>query len=183
MRQSFPVTGGMPGKRTAGSRHFRSRGHGSAGARLVSYPMTLRTRMLSLVSCPRPSRGQPCGSPVLQRFLRLILIGLSSLGSKWDRCYVRPFWSFREMSVLLCGNVGKISPGHSEEQTERRRADLVRRGTQLPDLVVSRRLSGSPPISRTGRCRTDNRRPYATYRDAFDAARALFFFSITWGFE
>ena len=30
---------------------------------------------------------------------------------------------------------------------------------------------------------TDYRRPYATYHDAFDAARALFFFSITWGFE
>lgn len=30
---------------------------------------------------------------------------------------------------------------------------------------------------------TDYRRPYTTYRDAFDAARGLFFFSITWGFE
>jgi transposase len=30
---------------------------------------------------------------------------------------------------------------------------------------------------------TDYRRPYDTYRDAFDAARGLFFFSITWGFE
>ena len=29
---------------------------------------------------------------------------------------------------------------------------------------------------------TDYRRPYNTYRDAFDAARGLFFFSITWGF-
>jgi len=27
---------------------------------------------------------------------------------------------------------------------------------------------------------TDYRRPYSTYHDAFDAARALFFFSITW---
>jgi len=30
---------------------------------------------------------------------------------------------------------------------------------------------------------TDYRRPYRTYRDAFDATRGLFFFSITWGFE
>jgi hypothetical protein len=30
---------------------------------------------------------------------------------------------------------------------------------------------------------TDYRRPYTTYREAFDAARALFFFSIKWGFE
>jgi hypothetical protein len=30
---------------------------------------------------------------------------------------------------------------------------------------------------------TDYRRPYSTYQDAFNAARALFFFSITWGFE
>jgi hypothetical protein len=30
---------------------------------------------------------------------------------------------------------------------------------------------------------TDYRRPYRTYRKSFDAARALFFFSITWGFE
>ena len=30
---------------------------------------------------------------------------------------------------------------------------------------------------------TDYRRPYRTYRDAFDAARGLLFFSITWGFE
>jgi DDE superfamily endonuclease len=30
---------------------------------------------------------------------------------------------------------------------------------------------------------TDYRRPYATYRDAYDAARGLYFFSITWGFE
>jgi len=30
---------------------------------------------------------------------------------------------------------------------------------------------------------TDYRRPYRTYLDAFDAARGLFFFSITWGFE
>lgn len=30
---------------------------------------------------------------------------------------------------------------------------------------------------------TDYRRSYATYRDAYDAARALFFFSLTWGFE
>lgn len=30
---------------------------------------------------------------------------------------------------------------------------------------------------------TDYRRPYQTYLDAFDAARGLFFFSITWGFE
>jgi len=30
---------------------------------------------------------------------------------------------------------------------------------------------------------TDYRRPYDTYRDAYDAARSLFFFSITWGFE
>ena len=30
---------------------------------------------------------------------------------------------------------------------------------------------------------TDYRRPYSTYQDAFDAARVLFFFSITWGFE
>ena len=29
---------------------------------------------------------------------------------------------------------------------------------------------------------TDYRRPYRTYRDAFDAARGLFFFSISWGF-
>jgi hypothetical protein len=29
----------------------------------------------------------------------------------------------------------------------------------------------------------DYRRPYRTYLDAFDAARGLFFFSITWGFE
>jgi hypothetical protein len=29
----------------------------------------------------------------------------------------------------------------------------------------------------------DYRRPYSTYQDAFGAARALFFFSITWGFE
>jgi hypothetical protein len=30
---------------------------------------------------------------------------------------------------------------------------------------------------------TDYRRPYRTYRDSYDAARGLFFFSITWGFE
>lgn len=30
---------------------------------------------------------------------------------------------------------------------------------------------------------TDYRRPYNTYREAYDAARGLFFFSITWGFE
>jgi DDE superfamily endonuclease len=30
---------------------------------------------------------------------------------------------------------------------------------------------------------TDYRRPHDTYPDAFDAARSLFFFSITWGFE
>lgn len=30
---------------------------------------------------------------------------------------------------------------------------------------------------------TDYRRPYATYRDSFDAARGLFFFSLRWGFE
>jgi hypothetical protein len=30
---------------------------------------------------------------------------------------------------------------------------------------------------------TDYRRPYETYRDTYDAARGLFFFSITWGFE
>jgi hypothetical protein len=30
---------------------------------------------------------------------------------------------------------------------------------------------------------TDYRRPYDTYRDAYDATRGLFFFSITWGFE
>ena len=30
---------------------------------------------------------------------------------------------------------------------------------------------------------SDYRRPYSTYDDAFDAARGLFFFSITWGFE
>ncbi|MGH4002490.1 MAG: transposase family protein [Pseudonocardiaceae bacterium] len=29
----------------------------------------------------------------------------------------------------------------------------------------------------------DYRRPYRTYRDAYDATRGLFFFSITWGFE
>ncbi|MCA1705788.1 MAG: transposase [Actinobacteria bacterium] len=29
---------------------------------------------------------------------------------------------------------------------------------------------------------TDYRRPYRTYRDAYEAGRALFFFSITWGF-
>lgn len=30
---------------------------------------------------------------------------------------------------------------------------------------------------------TDYRRPYETYREAYDAGRGLFFFSITWGFE
>lgn len=30
---------------------------------------------------------------------------------------------------------------------------------------------------------TDYRRPYHTYRDAYDAVRGLFFFSTTWGFE
>lgn len=30
---------------------------------------------------------------------------------------------------------------------------------------------------------TDYRRPYHTYRDAYDAGRGLFFFSINWGFE
>jgi hypothetical protein len=30
---------------------------------------------------------------------------------------------------------------------------------------------------------TDYRRPYHTYREAYDAARGLFFFSIAWGFE
>ena len=30
---------------------------------------------------------------------------------------------------------------------------------------------------------TDYRRPYRTYRDAYDATRGLFFFSISWGFE
>lgn len=28
---------------------------------------------------------------------------------------------------------------------------------------------------------SDYRRPYSTYRDAFDAGRGLFFFSLTWG--
>jgi transposase len=31
--------------------------------------------------------------------------------------------------------------------------------------------------------RTDYRRPYATYQEAYDATRGLFFFSIIWGFE
>lgn len=30
---------------------------------------------------------------------------------------------------------------------------------------------------------TDYRRPYSTYRDAYDAGRGLFFFSLIWGFE
>jgi hypothetical protein len=30
---------------------------------------------------------------------------------------------------------------------------------------------------------TDYRRPHHTYRDAYDATRGLYFFSITWGFE
>lgn len=30
---------------------------------------------------------------------------------------------------------------------------------------------------------TDYRRRYSTYREAYDAARGLFFFSVTWGFE
>ena len=30
---------------------------------------------------------------------------------------------------------------------------------------------------------TDYRRPYHTYRDSYDAARGLFFFSLTWGLE
>ena len=30
---------------------------------------------------------------------------------------------------------------------------------------------------------TDYRRPYSTFRDAYDAARGLFFFSLTWTFE
>jgi len=30
---------------------------------------------------------------------------------------------------------------------------------------------------------TDYRRPYRTYHEAYNAARAFFFFSITWGFE
>jgi hypothetical protein len=30
---------------------------------------------------------------------------------------------------------------------------------------------------------TDYRRPYATYHEAYDATRGLFFFSIIWGFE
>lgn len=30
---------------------------------------------------------------------------------------------------------------------------------------------------------TDYRRPYQSYKEAFDAGRALFFFSVTWGFE
>ena len=30
---------------------------------------------------------------------------------------------------------------------------------------------------------TDYRRPYSTYSEVYDAARGLFFFSITWGFE
>ena len=30
---------------------------------------------------------------------------------------------------------------------------------------------------------TDYRRSCSTYREAYDAARGLFFFSITWGFE
>ena len=30
---------------------------------------------------------------------------------------------------------------------------------------------------------TDYRRPYHTYSDSYDAARGLFFFSVTWGFE
>ena len=30
---------------------------------------------------------------------------------------------------------------------------------------------------------TDYRRPYRTYRETYDAARGLFFFSIVWGFE
>ena len=30
---------------------------------------------------------------------------------------------------------------------------------------------------------TDYRRPHDTYHDAYDAARGLFFFSVTWGFE
>jgi len=30
---------------------------------------------------------------------------------------------------------------------------------------------------------TDYRRPYSTYHDSYDAARGLFFFSLTWGFE
>src|ERR1700678_4436864 len=43
------------------------------------------------------------------------------------------------------------------------------------------RLPKTPIPERTGEPHTDYRRPYATYHDAFDAARALFFFSITWG--
>ncbi len=40
------------------------------------------------------------------------------------------------------------------------------------------------PIEKSWRIfHTDYRRPYRTYRDAYDAARGLFFFSLTWGFE
>ncbi len=30
---------------------------------------------------------------------------------------------------------------------------------------------------------TDYRRPHSTHAESYDAARGLFFFSITWGFE
>ena len=76
-------------------------------------------------------------------------------------------------------------PSHPEEEAERRRANLVRQGIQLPDLIVSRtgRASRRPLQKLEDAARTDYRRPYSTYHDAFDAARALFFFSIIWGFE
>jgi hypothetical protein len=70
----------------------------------------------------------------------------------------------------------------------------------LLDGTAARRLGFRPTVSQIASFRapverlvahfknwkmlhTDYRRPYATYHDAFDAARALFFFSITWGFE
>ncbi len=62
--------------------------------------------------------------------------------------------------------------------------------TKSNDHGKSRRASLRAPIERLVAhfkswriFHTDYRRPYHTYRDAYDAARGLFFFSLNWGFE
>jgi DDE superfamily endonuclease len=85
-----------------------------------------------------------------------------------------------------CGDKGYQGTGLVTPKKKPKGGELTLSDKEYNSQISSFRVPVERPIVHFKNWKilhTDYRRPYATYHDAFDAARALFFFSITWDFE
>src|SRR6266545_4751768 len=154
-------------------------------ARLRHAGRTPTTRSCGAVStAPRASTRNWCVCSTARRFIFLtrfpgiLTTRLPSAAPRWRRSSV-PRVAESDKGYQGCDGV-------ATPRKKPRGGELSKRDKECNAEISALRAPIERVIAHFKSWRifhTDYRRPYSTYRDAYDAARGLFFFSLIWGFE